>query len=359
MNDQQTTRLDKRSRLVSKWSRTDAPGFRQPCPRSVAIKALTHFNAKIQSVMNRTLALCAVFLFVAPIVRANDISANYVDYRSKILTGRAVESRSHAGRHLSKRSSSRAAIDNGRAQIALPKSPSDATENIHSTPALVRDLGSPIDSSVATIKPEALREFAAQPPKVQQLIRDSLSLTERNLNYKYGSSDPSAGGMDCSGFVYHVLKNAGYNDVPRQSSDQYAWLRQKNEFYAVLSRSAGSFEFRDLKPGDLLFWSGTYQIDREIPITHVMIYLGTEKLTNKPVMVGASDGRTYAGVSRSGVSVFDFKMPSGESNNGTPSLIAKFVGYGKIPGLRDLQLETQTGLHAPATKRPAFLFRPN
>jgi peptidoglycan DL-endopeptidase CwlO len=306
--------------------------------------------------MNRVLVLCAVFLFVAPIVRADEITANYV--HSEILTSRAgLESSSRAGRHpRSERSSSHAAIDGGPAQISVPNSSAAVTENIHSTPASVPDLGpSPVGSAVATIKAEALREFAAQPLKVQQLIRDSLSLTERNLNYKYGSSDPSAGGMDCSGFVYHVLKNAGYNDVPRQSSDQYAWLRQKNEFYAVLSRSAGSFEFRDLKPGDLLFWSGTYQIDREIPITHVMIYLGTEKLTDRPVMVGASDGRSYAGVSRSGVSIFDFKMPSGESNNGAHSLVAKFVGYGKIPGLRDLQpLETQTKLHEPATKRPAF-----
>jgi cell wall-associated NlpC family hydrolase len=141
--------------------------------------------------------------------------------------------------------------------------------------------------------------------------------------------------MDCSGFIYYILKAAGYNDVPRQSSDQYGWLRQKNEFYAVLSRNAGTFEFRGLKPGDLLFWSGTYQVDLEIPITHVMIYLGTEKSTDKPVMVGSGDGRSYAGVRRSGVSVLDFKMPGGEANKIDSDLVARFVGYGKIPGLSD------------------------
>ena len=155
------------------------------------------------------------------------------------------------------------------------------------------------------------------------------------MKYTYGSSDPAAGGMDCSGFIYYVLTKAGFKDVPRDSSEQYAWIRQNSNFHAVLSRNSKSFEFRELRPGDLMFWSGTYKVDREIPISHVMIYLGTEKSTKKPVMVGASDGRSYAGVRRNSVSVFDFKMPSGEPNNADPDLIARFEGYGSIPGLRE------------------------
>jgi cell wall-associated NlpC family hydrolase len=312
--------------------------------------------------MNRVLIPCAVFLFVAPIARGDDSTSRNVHHglEGSLTSRTGVELSSRNSQHSrpNRLSSHAATKQENRSQIpaetAAPRSPSAETENAQSAPASSPDLKrSPLTSSVATIKPEALREFAAQPPKVQQLIRDALSLTEQNLTYKYGSSDPSAGGMDCSGFIYHVLKKAGYIDVPRQSSDQYGWLRQKNEFYAVLSRSTGSFEFKDLKPGDLLFWSGTYQVNREIPITHVMIYLGTEKLTDKPVMVGASDGRSYAGVRRSGVSVFDFKMPGGEPNKSDPDLIAKFVGYGKIPGLRDLHLEAQTNLRAPATKNTA------
>jgi hypothetical protein len=49
-------------------------------------------------------------------------------------------------------------------------------------------------------------------------------------------------------------------------------------------------------------------------------------------MVGASDGRTYQGESRYGVSVFDFKMPvPAKTNEGR--LTPTFVGYGHIPGL--------------------------
>jgi peptidoglycan DL-endopeptidase CwlO len=190
------------------------------------------------------------------------------------------------------------------------------------------------EANVATIKPEELTDFSSQPEKVQQLIRSALDLTERHLNYQYGSSDPSTGGMDCSGFIYYILTQTGYKNVPRDSSQQYAWVRQNNDFQSVLSRSQDSFELKNLKPGDLMFWSGTYKSNRDIPITHVMIYLGKVKETGKPVMVGASDGRSYNGIRRSGVSVFDFKMPTSHPDKNDSELVAKFEGYGAIPGLR-------------------------
>jgi cell wall-associated NlpC family hydrolase len=194
---------------------------------------------------------------------------------------------------------------------------------------------------MATLKPEALREFSEQPAAVQALIRNSLALTEKNLSYKYGSADPAAGGMDCSGFIYYALSNAGYKDVPRDSAGQYVWVRQKGDFHAVLSRSGESFELGNLNPGDLMFWSGTYKVDRDIPITHVMIYLGKEKASGKPVMVGATDGRSYDGVRRFGVSVFDFKMPSGQPNKDDPDLTARFEGYASVPGLRNVDVASK------------------
>jgi cell wall-associated NlpC family hydrolase len=221
-----------------------------------------------------------------------------------------------------------------------PIEKSDASDNssaASSTPVPAENA-----APMATIKPEALREFAAQPPQVQQLIGNALALTERNLGYKYGSADPAAGGMDCSGFIFYVLSNAGYKDVPRDSSGQYAWVRKNSDFHAVLSRSGESFELDGLKPGDLMFWSGTYKIDRDIPITHVMIYLGKEKSTGKPVMVGATDGRTYDGVRRFGVSVFDFRMPSGKPNKDDPGLTSKFEGYATIPGLREPEVAAKS-----------------
>ncbi|OLD88326.1 MAG: hypothetical protein AUG81_06975 [Verrucomicrobia bacterium 13_1_20CM_4_54_11] len=186
------------------------------------------------------------------------------------------------------------------------------------------------------MSPEAITGFENYPPKVQQLLNSALELTSRNLDYKYGSADPDNGGMDCSGFVYFVLKQNGVEGVPRDSSEQYIWVRRAGKFEPVVSRKEDSFEFDNLKPGDLLFWTGTYAIQRDPPITHAMIYLGREKKNGARVMVGASDGRTYQTQQRFGVSVFDFKMPRVDKDEAEDGKVhPRFVGYAHIPGLRD------------------------
>jgi peptidoglycan DL-endopeptidase CwlO len=185
-----------------------------------------------------------------------------------------------------------------------------------------------------TLSPDEIAGYDSYPPKVRQILDAGLALTKENLGYTYGSADPANGGMDCSGFIYYLLTENGFKDVPRDSSQQYVWVRKAGNFNAVLSRHEDSFEFDALKPGDLLFWSGTYNIDRDPPITHTMIYLGREKRTKKRVMIGSSDGRTYDGKQRWGVSVFDFKMPP-PPNSGDAKISPVFVGYGRIPGLNE------------------------
>jgi cell wall-associated NlpC family hydrolase len=175
-----------------------------------------------------------------------------------------------------------------------------------------------------TLSPDQIADYDGYPPKVRQILDAGLTLTKQNLGYTYGSADPKNGGMDCSGLP----------DVPRDSSQQYVWVRKAGDFKAVLSRKEDSFELDDLKPGDLLFWRGTYNIDRDPPITHTMIYLGREKRTKRRVMIGSSDGRTYDGKQRWGVSVFDFKMPP-PPHSGDAKISPVFVGYGRIPGLSE------------------------
>lgn len=182
----------------------------------------------------------------------------------------------------------------------------------------------------ASLAPEQLQEFSQQPEKIQGLIEAALELTRQNLTYTYSSADPANGGLDCSGFVYYVLTQAGLKDVPRDASEQYSWVRKANNFRAVISRNLDGFELDELKPGDLLFWSGTYKTDRDPPVTHTMIYLGREKETGDRVMVGSSDGRSYHGLQRWGVSVFDFKPAPANPTPGREA--ARFIGYGAIPG---------------------------
>src|ERR1700704_3750754 len=212
----------------------------------------------------------------------------------------------------------------------VPPSPSQMPAPQKSVLPQNKGLGAPN----VTLSPEAITNFESYPPKVQKLLTSALELTTRNLDYKYGSADPANGGMDCSGFVYYVLKQNGMADVPRDSSGQYVWLRRGHAFEPVLSEKDDSFELENLKPGDLLFWTAPYSIERDPPITHAMIYLGREKKNGQRVMVGASDGRVYQGESRNGVSVFDFKIQRGRAGE-EGKLRPTFGGYGHIPGLRE------------------------
>jgi cell wall-associated NlpC family hydrolase len=184
----------------------------------------------------------------------------------------------------------------------------------------------------ATVSASEIEGYEKYPEHIRNVIDMGLDLTKRDLDYKYGSADPANGGMDCSGFVFYVLTQNGVRDVPRDSSQQYVWLRKAGTFRAVNSRHDDTFELEELAPGDLLFWTGTYSIERDPPITHAMIYLGREKGTKQRIMVGASDGRTYKGESRYGVSVFDFKVARA-SKTEEGRLTPTFIGYGHIPGL--------------------------
>ena len=184
----------------------------------------------------------------------------------------------------------------------------------------------------AAIAPEEIMEFHAQPAGVRKLIESSLELARKNLTYTFGSADPASGGMDCSGFIYYVLRQHGLTQVPRDSSGLYLWVRKARGFRAVISRKPDSVELDELLPGDLLFWTGTYATQNDPPVTHTMIYLGTEKATGGKIMIGSSDGRSYRGQKRNGVSVFDFTMPRTPADGEQRST---FVGYARIPGLRD------------------------
>ncbi|MDR0885406.1 MAG: C40 family peptidase [Clostridiales Family XIII bacterium] len=74
--------------------------------------------------------------------------------------------------------------------------------------------------------------------------------------YSFGATGPNA--FDCSGFVAYVYNNAGYGFGRGSAQSMY------NRTARV---GAG-----DLQPGDLVFFSGTYNAGE--PVTHVGIYVG-------------------------------------------------------------------------------------
>jgi cell wall-associated NlpC family hydrolase len=173
-----------------------------------------------------------------------------------------------------------------------------------------------------TIPTSEIANYNSYNPKVKALITNALTLTEKNLTYQFGSANPASGGMDCSGTVYYLLHQLKISS-PRQSDEQYFWAKKSGKFYPVHATTLDSPEFKNLQPGDLLFWEGTYAVKRSTSISHVMFYLGKNP-AGEPLMIGASDGRTYKGKKMWGVSVFDFKLPAANS----PS---HFLGYSCIP----------------------------
>jgi cell wall-associated NlpC family hydrolase len=213
------------------------------------------------------------------------------------------------------------------------KTPSSDAEPAKPTPKVSP---TPPSAIVTSIEPSALKDFDDNPPAVRRLLEKGLALTRQNLTYLFGSSDPSAGGMDCSGTIFHLLRSVGIDDVPRTASEQYVWARKADNFEPVVSRSKESFELDDLRPGDLLFWTGTYATKNDPPVTHTMIYLGELESDGRQVMFGASDGRSFDGRKMWGVSVFDFTIPKLKPKPGdgpAPSPGSVFIGYARIPGL--------------------------
>jgi cell wall-associated NlpC family hydrolase len=203
---------------------------------------------------------------------------------------------------------------------------------------------------VSTLSIEDISGFDSYPKQIQSLVQSCLALTHLELGYLYGSSEPSKGGMDCSGTIYHVLHFQGLKDVPRQSDEMCNWVDKKTHLYLTpTATSFGSEEFDNLKPGDLLFWTNSTETTRKLPVTHVMVYLGKLKKSGKRIVFGSSDGRSYMGERRSGVSVFDFSLPRADSTK-------HFYGYGPTPGL--LPVEPERPVLASVTPPPVPVTAP-
>lgn len=166
------------------------------------------------------------------------------------------------------------------------------------------------------------------PKRIAFVKRALESASKLKLNkYLYGSADPDRGGFDCSGSVYYLLQKSEI-DPPRSSSTQFNWIKEAGNLIEVPAQTTSLDDpiFAKLKPGDLLFWSGTYNPTdgRTNKITHVQIYLGREKKDDLPVMIGSTDGRSYRGSKRTGFGVYDFKLPR-------PTSKSRFVGFGPPP----------------------------
>jgi LysM repeat protein len=107
----------------------------------------------------------------------------------------------------------------------------------------------PVDTPPKQDKPGTPTSFS-----VDKLLSEATS--HMGTPYVWGGS--SAGGFDCSGFIYYVFKEAGADSVKRLSSEGY------------YSRS---YYVNNPQPGDLVFFENTYKKG----ISHLGIYVGNNK----------------------------------------------------------------------------------
>lgn len=160
---------------------------------------------------------------------------------------------------------------------------------------------------------------------VESLLAQCQRLSQRRLRYQYGASKPSSGGLDCSGTVQFLMQKQGLAGVPRQANTQYLWLQKARTLRQVGRGMTQQRLFSELRPGDLLFWEGTYDVQRTPNITHIMVYVGFDRATGKHLMFGASSSKSK-GLTGNGVDYFEFKglKPRGRG---------RLAGFGRVPGL--------------------------
>ena len=96
--------------------------------------------------------------------------------------------------------------------------------------------------------------------------------------YVFGASGPDK--FDCSGFICYVLNNSGVARVGRTNAQGLYNL------CTPVSRG-------DAQPGDLIFFSGTYNAGH--PVTHVGLYIGNGQMIHagKPVKYSSIDHRFW------------------------------------------------------------------
>ncbi len=122
---------------------------------------------------------------------------------------------------------------------------------------------------------EQASALSQQPEEIKVYQGDQNIVTEalKYEGYPYVAGGKGPNSFDCSGFCIYVLKQCGYKFTAGSSQD----------LYNLSSRVSAS----DLKPGDLVFFKGTYATSK---VSHSGIYIGNGKMI-------------HAGTTRTGVCI--------------------------------------------------------
>ena len=119
---------------------------------------------------------------------------------------------------------------------------------------------------------------SGQPAMGDAAFQRMRSIAEAQLGTPYVWGGSSPGGFDCSGFVCYVLNQSGVRNVGRTTAQGLCDL-------------CSPVSLADARPGDLIFFTGTYSSSN--PVTHVGIYVGNGQ------MIHAGDPIHYSSINTS------------------------------------------------------------
>ena len=126
-----------------------------------------------------------------------------------------------------------------------------------------KSTGTPVSAEALKVAQNIATEDTPVVEATKSLGDQIVAKAKTCMGVPYVRGGESMKGFDCSGLVYYVLKNLGYSPN-RTAATQY-------KMGSYVSKST-------LKPGDLVFFAGTYKSG----ISHVGIYVGDGKFIHSP-----------------------------------------------------------------------------
>ena len=139
----------------------------------------------------------------------------------------------------------------------LPAIAGDITD-APSTPISTAENNSPATASLA--RGSAFRKLQDISGRASELAMHAFGLL--GIRYRMGGNTPE-NGLDCSGLVRYVFKQAWGTELPRTADE--------------LSRVGETVQAHELQPGDLVFYNTLRK-----GFSHVGIYLGDNKFIHSP-----------------------------------------------------------------------------
>jgi cell wall-associated NlpC family hydrolase len=125
-----------------------------------------------------------------------------------------------------------------------------------------------VSGTTPAVAAEQLPDMAVQPaPALQRYTQAAEELVDQamsylGIRYRFGGTSPETG-LDCSGLVLNVFRNAIGLDLPRTASE--------------MARMGETIKRQELKPGDLVFFNTMRRA-----FSHVGIYLGDGQFVHAP-----------------------------------------------------------------------------